>query len=277
MAYPEEQGFTIIELLVVVLILSVMAAVAIPSIRGIVDGATLDEAAYEVVDMLKYARNMAIQANTSRLVDCDPLNEKCSLLLGYVSSGVNLLSFDNTFNPPGTDDWGIRNVKVKQGTTVLLSDTNSYGYNIPGGDMAHGDRMDYTFNGSGERLKLSYSVYDTDTDGEVVIYLNSVKVKNALKSGNIKWSGSKTIDLPVIVTGDASVINPIDKKSFVIDFRNSKRLQGVDIVSAVFGSIDDVVFYADGTPSQGGGIVLSYKGRTKTIVVESDTGKISVQ
>lgn len=277
MAYPEEQGFTIIELMIVVLILGVIAGVAIPSIRGIVDEATLDEGVYEVVDMLRYARNQAIQENTSRLVECDPVNEKCSLLLGYVSSGVNLLSFDNTYNPPGTDAWGVRNVKVTQGTTVLLSDTNAYGYNIPGGDMTHADRMDYTFNGSGQKLKLAYSVYDTDTDGEVVIYLNSVTVKNAIKSGNNKWSGAKTIDLPVIVTGDASVISPIDKKPFVIDFRNSKRLKGVEIVSAVFGSLDDVVFYADGTPSQGGSIVLSYKGRTKTIVVESDTGKISVQ
>jgi hypothetical protein len=109
-----------------------------------------------------------------------------------------------------------------------------------------------------------------------------VKVADAGKGPNSTgptngWTKTKTISLPSVIIGDVSIRNPLDKKTYVIDFKTSPRLTGVDIVSAVFGGLDDIVFYPDGEPSQGGSIVLSYRNRTKTIVVESDTGNISVQ
>lgn len=276
MAYDGEEGFTLIEIVLVLLLLSIIAAVAIPSIRGTMEETTLDEAAQEVVNALRYARNLAIQENTTRLVDFDPSQETCSLLLGYQSSGNNLLTFDNVLNPPGSDNWGVRNVKVTDGKTVIFTDNNPYG-NIPGGDTTHIDRMDYNFNGSGQSLKLAYSVYDADTAGEIAIYLNSVKAADAGKGANNSWTKTRTISLPSVITGDTSVINPQDKKPYAIDFKTSTRLAGVDIVSALFGGLDDVIFYPDGTPSQGGTVVLSYRGRSKTIVVEDYTGNISVQ
>ena len=274
--YVEEQGFTLIELVLVLLVLGIIAGIAIPSIRGIMDDTTLDEATQEVVNILKYARNLAIQENTTRLVDCNPTQETCSLLLGYPSSGNNLLTFDNVLNPPASDNWGVRNVKVTNGKTVLFSDNTPYG-NIPSGDMTHVDRMDYNINGSGQSLKLAYSVYDSDTVGEIAIYFNMVKVADAGKGPNNGWAKTKTISLPSVIIGDVSIRNPLDKKTYVIDFNTSPRLTGVDIVSAVFGGLDDIVFYPDGAPSQGGSIVLSYRSRNKTIIVESDTGNISVQ
>ncbi len=274
--YVEEQGFTLIELVLVLLVLGIIAGIAIPSIRGLMDEITLDEAAQEVVNILKYARNLAIQDNATRLIDFNPAQETCSLLLGYQSSGNNLLTFDNILNPPASDNWGVRNVKVTNGKTVLFSDNTPYG-NIPSGDVTHVDKMDYNFNGSGQSLKLAYSVYDSDTAGEIAIYFNMVKVADAIKGSNNGWTGTKTINLPSVIIGDVSIRNPLDKKIFAIDFKTSPRLTGVDIVSAVFGGLDDIVFYPDGAPSQGGSIVLSYRGRNKTIVVESDTGNISVQ
>lgn len=276
MAYAEEEGFTLIEIVLVLLLLGIIAAVAIPSIRGTMEETTLDEATQEVVNALIYARNLAIQGNTTRLVDFDPSQETCSLLLGYQSSGNNLLTFDNELNPPGSDNWGVRNVKVTDGKTVIFTDNNPYG-NIPAGDTTHIDRMDYNFNGSGQNLKLAYSVYDADTAGEIAIYFNSVKVADAGKGQNNGWTKTKTISLPSVIIGDVSIRNPLDKKTYVIDFTTSQRFTGVDIVSALFGGLDDVLFYPDGTPYQGGNVVLSYKGRSKTIIVESDTGNISIQ
>ncbi|HAS18325.1 MAG TPA: type II secretion system protein GspH, partial [Nitrospiraceae bacterium] len=138
--YRKDNGFTLIELILVILILGIIAGVAVPSIRGIMDETLLDEAAQEVVNALRYARNLAIQDNTTRLVDLDPDQETCTLLLGYQSSGNNLLTFDNVLNPPGNDNWGVRNVKVSNGKTVIFQDDNDYLYN-PGVD-----KKDYNFN-----------------------------------------------------------------------------------------------------------------------------------
>jgi len=276
MVHDREVGFTFIEIVLVLLLLSIIAAVAIPSIRGTTEETTLDEATQEVVSALRYARNLAIQEGTTRLVDFDPSRETCSLLLGYQSSGNNLLTFDNMLNPPGSDNWGVRNVKVSDGKTVIFTDNNPYG-NIPGGDTAHIDRMDYYFVASGQNLRLAYSLYDADTAGEIAIYFNGVKVADGGKGPNNGWSKTRTIRLPSVIIGDVSIRNPLDKKAYVIDFTTSQRFEGVDIVSALFGDIDDVLFYPDGSPSQGGSVVLSYKGRSKTILVESGTGNISIQ
>ncbi len=272
----EVQGFTLIELVLVILILGIMAGAVIPSVRGVMDEALLDEAVQEVVNTLRYGRDLAMRNNTSRLVDFDPAQESCTLLRGYVSSGNNLLRFDNEQNPPAGETWGVRNVRVSDGDTVLFSDNNEYG-NIPGGDTSNVDRVDYSFNGTGEHIKLAYSLYDSDTAEEIAVYFNGVRVADAGKGINSNWTKSRTINLPLVVSGDASVINELDKKPAAVNFNTSSRLSGVDLVSALFGISDDIVYYSDGTPSDGGSVVLSYRGRSKTVTIEPGTGIISVQ
>lgn len=271
-----EKGFTLIELVLVIVILGIIASVAIPSVKGVMDEALLDEAVQEVVNVLRYGRDLAMHNNTSRIIDFDPAQESCTLLTGYVSSGNNLLRFDNEQNPPASETWGVRNIRVSNGDTVLLADNNGYG-NIPGGDTSHVDRVDYNFNGSGENIKLAYSLYDSDTAEEIAIYFNGARIADAGKGINSNWTKTRTINLPAVVTGDASVINELDKKAASINFNTSPRLSGVDIVSALFGMGDDIIFRSDGSPSQGGTVVLLFRGRSKTITVESVTGRISVQ
>ncbi len=271
-----EKGFTLIELVLVILILGIIAGVAIPSIKGSMDEALLDEAVQEVVSTLRYGRDLAIRNHTSRVIDFDPAQESCTLLTGYVSSGNNLLRFDNMQNPPASETWGVRNVKVSSGDAVLLTDNNGYG-NIPGGDTSNVDRVDYNFSGTGESIKLAYSLYDSDTSQEIAIYFNGVKIADAGIGINSNWTKTRTISLPLVVSGDASILSELDKKSAAVNFNTSPRLSGVDLVSAQFGVSDDVTYYSDGTPSQGGSVVLSYRGRSKTITIEADTGNISVQ
>ena len=275
-SYRSDNGFTLIELILVILILGIIAGVAVPSIRGILDETTLDEATQEVVNALRYARNLAIQNNATRLVDLNPSLETCTLLLGYQSSGNNLLTFENILNPPGSDRWGVRNVKVSNGKIILFQDNTAYG-NISGGDTTHVDKMDYNFNGEGQKLKLAYSVYDADTSDEIAIYFNGFKVADAGKGPIDKWRKTTTIDLPSVIVGDVSVRNALDKRLYVINFNTSDRLAGVDIVSANFSGLDDVLYYPDGSLYSGGSIVLSFKGRSRTITVESETGNISIQ
>ncbi len=111
----------------------------------------------------------------------------------------------------------------------------------------------------------------------LMAHLNGARIADAGKGINSNWTKTRTINLPAVVTGDASVINELDKKAASINFNTSPRLSGVDIVSALFGMGDDIIFRSDGSPSQGGTVVLLFRGRSKTITVESVTGRISVQ
>jgi len=276
MSWRRGYGFTFIELIIVILILGIIAGIAIPSFRDFQNTSYLEEATQEIVTALRYARALAIKRDTSILVDFDPLLDRCSILKGYVSTGNNTLTFDNTYNPPQSDPWGVRNVKVVDGVTVLLDDPTPYG-NIPGGDTSHIDKVTYNFSGSGEHLRLFFSLYDGDTKDEVKIYLNGIEISNGGKGPDNGWTKTRVISLPSIITGDNSIINEIDKKPYVIDFQNSPYLKGIDIVSATFGTSHDVIFYRDGSPSSGGTIVLSYRGLTKNINVEPGTGYVSVQ
>lgn len=58
-----EQGFTLVELSAVVLILGVMSAVALPSLRGL-DGARQNIAATRIRNVLVYAQEQAMSSNT---------------------------------------------------------------------------------------------------------------------------------------------------------------------------------------------------------------------
>ncbi len=276
MSCRRRDGFTFIELAIVILILSIIASIAIPSFRDFQSTSYLNEAAREIATAFRYARTLAVKKDTSILVDCNPSLDRCSLLKGYTSTGNNTLIFDNTYNPPQSDTWGVRNVKVLDGVTTLLDDSTPYG-NIPGGDTSHPDKVTYNFSGSGEHLRLFFSLYDADSKDEVKIYLNGVEISNGGNGANNSWTKTRFISLPSIITGDNSIVNEIDKKPYVIDFQSSPYLKGIDIVSATFGTSDDVIFYSDGSPSAGGTVTLSYKGYTRAVIVEADTGYISIQ
>ncbi|MBI1371550.1 MAG: type II secretion system protein GspH [Phycisphaera sp.] len=53
-------GFTLIELIVVMLIIATTLAIAAPSLRGFARGQALDQAARSIVTLTDYARDMAI-------------------------------------------------------------------------------------------------------------------------------------------------------------------------------------------------------------------------
>jgi type IV fimbrial biogenesis protein FimT len=70
---PARPGFTLIEILVVVIILGVVLALAVPSFTGAVNGSRLAGTANELLASLKQARAEAVRRN-QRVVVCPTIN-----------------------------------------------------------------------------------------------------------------------------------------------------------------------------------------------------------
>ena len=69
-----EQGFTLIEMLVVMTVLAIMLAVGVPSFRNFVAGQKVKTASYDLMTALVLARSEAIKRNTDVTVAPDTAN-----------------------------------------------------------------------------------------------------------------------------------------------------------------------------------------------------------
>ena len=83
----------------------------------------------------------------------------------------------------------------------LLNDTHAYGYFDPG-TKEEPRKAPFYFGGRYGNITLSYDVFDVDTDGEVIIKLNRKVVAAAPVTGDNKWSGPHTVDLPGNIIND---------------------------------------------------------------------------
>lgn len=80
------------------------------------------------------------------------------------------------------------------------------------------------------------------------------------------------------ISPGAGIINPLEKKPYVIDFTVDRHFQGVEIVSAAFvpGNKDWIEFNALGESSGTGSVVIGYSGSQRTINVTGLLGALSV-
>lgn len=118
---------------------------------------------------------------------------------------ANLLSFSNTFNPPNTYVWGVRNVAVSQACCgcMPLPDTGSYG-RIVGGDQTHVEQVDYSFEGIPGDVTIRYQAWDVDFAEEVEILVNGVPVGYAPVTANENWGESQYVVVPDAVAHDSA-------------------------------------------------------------------------
>ena len=73
-----------------------------------------------------------------------------------------------------------------------------------------------------------------------------------------------------------TIINPLDKKDYEVDFDTEGHLQGVDIISASFFA-GKLTFDSLGEASESGTVLLDYSGLQKTITVSAPIGRVTVQ
>jgi len=73
------QGFTLLEVVIVVLVLGIMAAAAVPAMNGFFTDEKINGAADSVVTAIYYARTMAITTGVDHRVNFDPATESFSV------------------------------------------------------------------------------------------------------------------------------------------------------------------------------------------------------
>lgn len=82
-----QSGFTITELLLVLVLIGILSAISMPTLKGFATTRRLKASAYTIRDLLTFARDMAITERTTHLVVFDIDNERC------------WLASSETFNP----------------------------------------------------------------------------------------------------------------------------------------------------------------------------------
>jgi prepilin-type N-terminal cleavage/methylation domain-containing protein len=129
---------------------------------------------------------------------------------------------------------------------------------------------------------IKSSVDEMKLDGAVrevvsaIQYAQSLSIKEGKSFGVSVHVGQERIKCKEFAITEA-VLHPIDKKPYEIKFNDYKNLQGVDIISVVFGaSSSSVYFNSLGEPDKVGSIILGYGSFQKTINVTKPLGKVNV-
>lgn len=110
------KGFTLVELMVIVALVAIMAAIAVPSFTDFMKKNEVQAAADDITHLLQFARTQAINTRSSVTVTKDTTNHKWVVTVRSVESRVlsynpakvyfdnNLTSNKLTFNPYGAAD-----------------------------------------------------------------------------------------------------------------------------------------------------------------------------
>lgn len=112
------QGFSLLELLTVIMLLSILAVLVVPSIRGISSATDLTVSGATVVDSLNLARQTALSANRPVEVRFFEVPRSTDPKLAFRAIGIYVIG-DNGPTPVSKLQWLRDN--------VVMSDTDSFG------------------------------------------------------------------------------------------------------------------------------------------------------
>ena len=149
-------GFTLIEMMVIVAVFAVMAAVAIPTFISLLPGMRLNGSARDIFMVMSQTRMQAVSKNTIGVVKFSPSNNSFTAWLDDGPAGNNW-SLDST------------DTLIKSGSTetgVSISDTtipsHTFGYNSRGLPASTPGAYDITLtNSKGETQKVEINAFGT--------------------------------------------------------------------------------------------------------------------
>lgn len=168
-------GFTLLEVIIVVAIIGIMSAIAIPAINSWLPNYRLKSAARDVYSIMQRARMMAVKTNKDTAVIFDPVNNKFELcdnwVAGACAGSLQMTNFADVGNGVG----------YGHGSAA----TSVPGGAFPGDDVSYSSPANVaTFNSRGIG-NAGYVYLDHQNN-------NSTYAVGSLSSGSIrilKWQG----------------------------------------------------------------------------------------
>jgi type II secretion system protein H len=104
------EGFTLVEVLMVMIIMGIMMAISIPSFMGWRENLKYRETAREVASMLREAKSRAITNNQEQQVQFDAINQQYGLRPGNRAYSTNWSDYVTT---PLASNWMVLDSQVK--------------------------------------------------------------------------------------------------------------------------------------------------------------------
>jgi len=142
----KKSGFTIIELMVIIAIISILATVAIPNFFQWRPKRQLSAAAKDVFSVMQYARSRALKDNVSVVLEFDPANEEYTV---FLDNGVGAGAIVNNGTQDG-DEPTVKSGRMPPGINLVSTDF---------GDKVRFDSRGLLNNAGGEvELKNSLGV-----------------------------------------------------------------------------------------------------------------------
>ncbi len=276
MSNVKEEGFTIIEIVIVLAILIVLAAIIIPNFFLIQQRTDLNNGAQEFVGVLKSAQNRALASDSSSqygvYINTGVTPNKYVLFKGASYAGRDALQDQNYFLPKNVEFYSIslgggseivfnkltsasaqsgsvslRNkTDTSQNKTVYIANSGVISFTAPSA-FSDANRVK-----DSRHVHFDYSrTIDTATENVVLTFDNSVTkiipINGYLSGGNLDWSGTVNVggQNQVVQVKTHRLNNPDTQFSIRRDARYNNKILKITISGDNSGYLAE--YSADGT------------------------------